>query len=183
MAELVDAPASGAGDRKVVEVRVLFRAPFYTSTPGRGGSRDPLCRCLTCRIMLLRCSHRNDRRGMAWSRHPAVAGEARFRADCERVRCHRRSVLTVSNSDLILGTIRRMAGLRSQARDAVTARARPNWIGRRECCAGGRAGGGALQGFSVAQPAHGETTHDLRSAADRLGEGEPWSRQSGEAIH
>jgi Arm DNA-binding domain len=28
MAELVDAPASGAGDRKVVEVRVLFRAPF-----------------------------------------------------------------------------------------------------------------------------------------------------------
>ncbi len=28
MAELVDAPASGAGDRKVVEVRVLFRAPL-----------------------------------------------------------------------------------------------------------------------------------------------------------
>jgi hypothetical protein len=28
MAELVDAPASGAGDRKVVEVRVLFWAPF-----------------------------------------------------------------------------------------------------------------------------------------------------------
>ena len=27
MAELVDAPASGAGDRKVVEVRVLFWAP------------------------------------------------------------------------------------------------------------------------------------------------------------
>ena len=33
MAELVDAPASGAGDRKVVEVRVLFWAPttfFYS---------------------------------------------------------------------------------------------------------------------------------------------------------
>ena len=29
MAELVDAPASGAGDRKVVEVRVLFWAPFF----------------------------------------------------------------------------------------------------------------------------------------------------------
>ena len=28
MAELVDAPASGAGGRKVVEVRVLFWAPF-----------------------------------------------------------------------------------------------------------------------------------------------------------
>src|SRR3546814_5233463 len=28
MAELVDAQASGAGDRKVVEVRVLFWAPF-----------------------------------------------------------------------------------------------------------------------------------------------------------
>jgi hypothetical protein len=28
MAELVDAPASGAGARKGVEVRVLFRAPF-----------------------------------------------------------------------------------------------------------------------------------------------------------
>ncbi len=28
MAELVDAPASGAGDRKVVEVRVLFWAPY-----------------------------------------------------------------------------------------------------------------------------------------------------------
>ena len=27
MAKLVDAPASGAGDRKVVEVRVLFWAP------------------------------------------------------------------------------------------------------------------------------------------------------------
>jgi hypothetical protein len=26
---LVDAPASGAGDRKVVEVRVLFWAPFF----------------------------------------------------------------------------------------------------------------------------------------------------------
>ena len=32
MAELVDAPASGAGDRKVVEVRVLFRAPFPFQT-------------------------------------------------------------------------------------------------------------------------------------------------------
>jgi hypothetical protein len=29
MAELVDAPASGAGARKGVEVRVLFRAPFW----------------------------------------------------------------------------------------------------------------------------------------------------------
>ena len=29
MAELVDAPASGAGARKGVEVRVLFWAPFY----------------------------------------------------------------------------------------------------------------------------------------------------------
>jgi hypothetical protein len=28
VAELVDAPASGAGDRKVVEVRVLSWAPF-----------------------------------------------------------------------------------------------------------------------------------------------------------
>ena len=28
VAELVDAPASGAGDRMVVEVRVLFWAPF-----------------------------------------------------------------------------------------------------------------------------------------------------------
>ena len=32
MAELVDAPASGAGDRKVVEVRVLFWAP--STRPG-----------------------------------------------------------------------------------------------------------------------------------------------------
>ena len=31
MAELVDAPASGAGDRKVVEVRVLFWAPLPPS--------------------------------------------------------------------------------------------------------------------------------------------------------
>jgi hypothetical protein len=31
MAELVDAPASGAGARKGVEVRVLFRAPFLAS--------------------------------------------------------------------------------------------------------------------------------------------------------
>ena len=29
MAKLVDAPASGAGDRKVVEVRVLFWAPSF----------------------------------------------------------------------------------------------------------------------------------------------------------
>ena len=29
MAKLVDAPASGAGDRKVVEVRVLFWAPLF----------------------------------------------------------------------------------------------------------------------------------------------------------
>lgn len=36
MAELVDAPASGAGDRKVVEVRVLFRAPF----PVKDGHRQ-----------------------------------------------------------------------------------------------------------------------------------------------
>ena len=35
MAKLVDAPASGAGDRKVVEVRVLFWAPntVLTSPP------------------------------------------------------------------------------------------------------------------------------------------------------
>src|SRR3546814_13501516 len=32
MAELVDAPASGAGARKGVEVRVLFWAPFYNPT-------------------------------------------------------------------------------------------------------------------------------------------------------
>jgi hypothetical protein len=31
MAELVDAPASGAGTRKGVEVRVLFWAPFHFS--------------------------------------------------------------------------------------------------------------------------------------------------------
>ena len=31
MAELVDAPASGAGARKGVEVRVLFWAPFFLS--------------------------------------------------------------------------------------------------------------------------------------------------------
>jgi hypothetical protein len=30
MAELVDAPASGAGTRKGVEVRVLFWAPFHS---------------------------------------------------------------------------------------------------------------------------------------------------------
>ena len=36
VAELVDAPASGAGDRKVVEVRVLFWAPFTL----RGKSRE-----------------------------------------------------------------------------------------------------------------------------------------------
>ena len=35
MAELVDAPASGAGDRKVVEVRVLFWAPFPVKTGHR----------------------------------------------------------------------------------------------------------------------------------------------------
>jgi len=29
MAELVDAPASGAGAGNGVEVRVLFRAPFF----------------------------------------------------------------------------------------------------------------------------------------------------------
>ena len=29
MAKLVDAPASGAGDRKVVKVRVLFWAPNF----------------------------------------------------------------------------------------------------------------------------------------------------------
>jgi hypothetical protein len=34
MAELVDAPASGAGVRKDVEVRVLFWAPFiYPNSP------------------------------------------------------------------------------------------------------------------------------------------------------
>ena len=31
MAELVDAPASGAGAGNGVEVRVLFRAPFFGS--------------------------------------------------------------------------------------------------------------------------------------------------------
>ena len=34
---MVDAPASGAGDRKVVEVRVLFWAPFLV-TIGNGGA-------------------------------------------------------------------------------------------------------------------------------------------------
>ncbi len=32
MAELVDAPASGAGAGNGVEVRVLFRAPFFCSS-------------------------------------------------------------------------------------------------------------------------------------------------------
>ena len=35
MAELADALASGASGRKVVEVRVLFRAPFFNSHPLR----------------------------------------------------------------------------------------------------------------------------------------------------
>ena len=39
MAELVDAPASGAGDRKVVEVRVLFWAPFVLPAAS-GDSRE-----------------------------------------------------------------------------------------------------------------------------------------------
>ena len=42
MAKLVDAPASGAGDRKVVEVRVLFWAPirirFYLNYDSKGCS-------------------------------------------------------------------------------------------------------------------------------------------------
>ena len=38
MAELVDAPASGAGDRKVVEVRVLFWAPY--TLPEKSGKID-----------------------------------------------------------------------------------------------------------------------------------------------
>ena len=35
VAELVDAPVSGTGDRKVVEVQVLFSAPFvgYSKSP------------------------------------------------------------------------------------------------------------------------------------------------------
>src|SRR5437868_14493440 len=37
MAELVDAPASGAGARKGVEVRVLFWAPFPCSSMIAGG--------------------------------------------------------------------------------------------------------------------------------------------------
>jgi hypothetical protein len=40
MAELVDAPASGAGDRKVVEVRVLFWAPFFPSWGNRQNRRE-----------------------------------------------------------------------------------------------------------------------------------------------
>ncbi len=40
MAELVDAPASGAGDRKVVEVRVLFWAPLPLSRLGIVGFLD-----------------------------------------------------------------------------------------------------------------------------------------------
>jgi hypothetical protein len=51
MAELVDAPASGAGARKGVEVRVLFWAPFSCflitsggAPAGAGSRRDMICR-------------------------------------------------------------------------------------------------------------------------------------------
>jgi hypothetical protein len=47
MAELVDAPASGAGDRKVVEVRVLFWAPFSIpktfQNHRQNGRKLPIC--------------------------------------------------------------------------------------------------------------------------------------------
>ena len=45
MAELADALASGASDRKVVEVRVLFRAPIFPKIHSRisyGARRPPL---------------------------------------------------------------------------------------------------------------------------------------------
>ncbi len=41
MAELVDAPASGAGARKGVEVRVLFRAPFTCSRASAKARQTP----------------------------------------------------------------------------------------------------------------------------------------------
>jgi hypothetical protein len=41
MAELVDAPASGAGARKGVEVRVLFRAPVFYSAMFAEGCKTP----------------------------------------------------------------------------------------------------------------------------------------------
>jgi hypothetical protein len=40
MAELVDAPSSGGGDRKVVEVRVLFWAPFLNPMTSRKGRQN-----------------------------------------------------------------------------------------------------------------------------------------------
>ena len=40
MAELVDAPASGAGAGNGVEVRVLFRAPFSCSSMFAGGCKS-----------------------------------------------------------------------------------------------------------------------------------------------
>jgi hypothetical protein len=49
MAELVDAPASGAGARKGVEVRVLFRAPVWGNN-----QLDP--RRLTS-VGLAKCGH------------------------------------------------------------------------------------------------------------------------------
>ena len=44
MAELVDALASGASERKLVEVQVLFRPPLILSkdTPGPGGGNNRL---------------------------------------------------------------------------------------------------------------------------------------------
>ncbi len=54
MAELVDAPASGAGDRKVVEVRVLFRAPHYTEA--RPSEADPRIRSRRAWLVGRRCS-------------------------------------------------------------------------------------------------------------------------------
>ena len=40
MAELVDAPASGAGARKGVEVRVLFWAPFFNPKASQEGRQN-----------------------------------------------------------------------------------------------------------------------------------------------
>ena len=41
MVKLVDTPASGAGDRKVVEVRVFFWAPIQIQGYGLGFHRNP----------------------------------------------------------------------------------------------------------------------------------------------
>jgi hypothetical protein len=48
MAELVDAPASGAGARKGVEVRVLFWAPFSCSLIYASGCKTPVFCHVSC---------------------------------------------------------------------------------------------------------------------------------------